>query len=74
MQHLVSKYGGSFLQKISEASEELNLSLDGKVTVVQTASTRKVYAASGRKLIPAKLNAWKLWQIQKLPIKKVAVS
>jgi len=48
--------------------------LDGEATVVQTVSTRKVYAASERKLTPAKINAWKLWQNGELSIQKVAVS
>lgn len=73
-QHFVAKYGDSFLQNISQASQELNLPLDGEATVVQTASTRKFLATSERRLTPAKLNAWKLWHNGELSVQKVAIT
>ncbi|XP_020273084.1 uncharacterized protein LOC109848140 isoform X2 [Asparagus officinalis] len=72
-QHFVSKYGGSLLESICQASEELKLPLDGEAPVLQAASTRKVLATSERKLVtPAKLNAWKLWQNEEVLIPQIA--
>ncbi|KAM6578500.1 hypothetical protein CsatB_030337 [Cannabis sativa] len=78
-QHLVTKHGDRFLQVIQQLSQRLSLSLDGEANL-QTAITRKVYPVSDqqgvsnqqRKLIPAKVEAWKMWMEDGLKIEKIA--
>lgn len=70
-QHLMAKFGDSFLQNISHLSQGLDLPLDGEATV-QTAITKKVYPNSERKLGPAKLEAWRLWQESGFSFQQIA--
>ncbi|KAL0911570.1 hypothetical protein M5K25_019719 [Dendrobium thyrsiflorum] len=69
-QHLVSMYGDKFLQTISNASQELDLSLNKEENAVT--ATRKVYPSSEKNLNPAKFEAWKMWQMGKNSLKEVS--
>ncbi|PKU63569.1 Mediator of RNA polymerase II transcription subunit 34 [Dendrobium catenatum] len=68
--HLVSMYGDKFLQTISNASQELDLTLNKEENAVTT--TRKVYPSSEKNLNPAKFEAWKMWQMGKNSLKEVS--
>lgn len=71
-QHLVVRHGDYLLQTIRDLSQELNLSLDGGANL-QTANTRKAnQVPNHKKLTPAKLDAWKMWHENGLPIQKIA--
>ncbi|KAK7290316.1 hypothetical protein RIF29_04638 [Crotalaria pallida] len=73
-QHLVTKYGDQFLQVIQKLSQELKLSLDGEATL-HTNEVRKASLLTtnqSRKLTPAKLEAYKMWQDDGLSIQKIA--
>ncbi|XP_008782729.2 probable ATP-dependent DNA helicase RecQ isoform X2 [Phoenix dactylifera] len=83
-QHLVKKYGDSFLQNISHLSQELNLSLDEGTVLTATAEcpnsqrrlaavTVKEYPNSQKNLAPAKFGAWQMWQAG-LSLQKIANS
>ncbi|EHA8590722.1 ATP-dependent DNA helicase [Cocos nucifera] len=72
-QHLVKKYGDSFLQSISHLSQELNLPLDEGTVLTATAEcpnsqrkltavTMKEYPNTEKKLSPARFSAWQMWQ------------
>ncbi|MED6216776.1 hypothetical protein PIB30_011103 [Stylosanthes scabra] len=73
-QHLVTTYGDHFLKVIQQLSQELNISLDGEANLlnneVRKSSTVSVEKSS-RKLNPAKLEAWKMWN-EGLSIEKIA--
>lgn len=71
-QHFVSKYGDSFLQIISQTSQELKLQLDGQSNVVQISGTKRVHPISDKRLTPARLNAWMMWQNEGISIQKIA--
>lgn len=73
LQHLVVRHGDYLLQTIRDLSQELNLSLDGGANL-QTANTRKANQVPNHKILtPAKLDAWKMWHENGLPIQKIAV-
>ncbi|KAJ0979160.1 hypothetical protein J5N97_014634 [Dioscorea zingiberensis] len=69
-QHLVTKYGDSFLQSIGHLSQEVNLSLDGEAPAQP--SVTKEYPYSQRKLTPAKFDAWRLWEKDQLSFHHIA--
>uniref|UniRef100_A0A1D1YAD1 ATP-dependent DNA helicase n=1 Tax=Anthurium amnicola TaxID=1678845 RepID=A0A1D1YAD1_9ARAE len=66
--HLVTSYGDSFIQSIEKLSQELGLSLDGDPSIVINNASPN----SGRKLTPAKYDAWKMWQQDGLSVHEVA--
>lgn len=68
-QHLVNSYGDKFLQTISNASQELGLFLNEESNTVPSAKRDNL--SSLKNLSPAKLEAWKLWQIGKNTLKEV---
>lgn len=72
-QHFLTRYGDHFLQTICRLSQELNVSLDSKVSI-QSVVPRKVTPASTipKKLTPAKFDAWKMWYEDGLSIQKIA--
>ncbi|KAJ4829824.1 hypothetical protein Tsubulata_025335 [Turnera subulata] len=70
-QHLVVTHGDRLLQTIRKLSGELNLSLDGEANG-QTGDARKVLPNHQRKLTPAKLEAWKMWQENGLSMHQIA--
>ncbi|KAF6142997.1 hypothetical protein GIB67_041065 [Kingdonia uniflora] len=72
-QHLVTRYGDHIIQNIHTASQGLELSLDGEVSI-QTITVPKLYpiSKSQRSLTPAKLEAWKLWHGDGLSFHKIA--
>lgn len=72
-QHFLTRYGDHFLQIICRLSQELNVSLDAKVSI-QPVVPRKVTPASTipKKLTPAKFEAWKMWYEDGLSIQKIA--
>ncbi|KAG0477517.1 hypothetical protein HPP92_014358 [Vanilla planifolia] len=70
-QHLVTNYGDKFLHTISDALEELGLSLNGDTNAAHP--IEKVCHSAQRNLNPAKFDAWKMWQISKSSVKEVAM-
>ncbi|KAF9670983.1 hypothetical protein SADUNF_Sadunf13G0125900 [Salix dunnii] len=72
-QHLVVRHGDYLLQIIRQLSQELDLSLDGGANL-ETANTRKANKVlhHKKKLTPSKLDAWKMWHENGLPIQKIA--
>ncbi|GAU18592.1 hypothetical protein TSUD_124230 [Trifolium subterraneum] len=73
-QHLVTRYGDYFIHAIQKLSNELNLSLDGEVSL-QTNEVRKVspiVTNKSTKLQGAKFEAWKMWHEEGLSIQKIA--
>ncbi|XP_047322421.1 ATP-dependent DNA helicase RecQ-like [Impatiens glandulifera] len=74
-QHFVKTYGDHILQSIEHMSQELNLSLDGKVCAPPPITTRRpaVTIPNGdKKLAPAKTEAWKMWYEDGLSAQQIA--
>ncbi|XP_057250204.1 uncharacterized protein LOC104891323 isoform X2 [Beta vulgaris subsp. vulgaris] len=72
-QHLVTIHGDHFLQAIRHLSKDLNLSLDGELSIQHT-SVKKVSSdqTNPRKLTPAKFDAWRMWHEDGQSIEKIA--
>jgi hypothetical protein len=74
-QHLVTRYGDYFIQAIQKLSKELNLSLDGEVSVqpIEVRKVSPIVTNKSTKLQGAKFEAWKMWHEEGLSIQKIAV-
>ncbi|XP_021769787.1 uncharacterized protein LOC110734037 isoform X1 [Chenopodium quinoa] len=72
-QHFVTTYGDHFLQAIRHLSQDLNMSLDGELSI-QTVSVKKVTPVQNlpKKLTPAKFEAWRMWHEDRHSIEKIA--
>lgn len=72
-QHLVAMYGDHILQTIRHLSEGLDLSLDGLANL-QAVTRQEVYTVPNhsKELMPAKFQAWKMFQEDGLSIQKIA--
>ncbi|KAJ3682940.1 hypothetical protein LUZ60_013167 [Juncus effusus] len=72
-QHLLSKYGDTFLQTINKLSQELKLQMDGSALVIQTQNpTQAQTQASQRKPGAAKIEAWRMWHNDGLSFSQIA--
>lgn len=68
-------HGDVLLKSIECLSKDLNLSMDGEA-ILPTPIARKAMPSqtnNGKKLSPAKLEAWKLWLHAGQTIQKIAV-
>lgn len=74
LQYLVTTHGDHLLETIKHLAKELSLTLDGEASalIVSTNKADQV-ANSQRKLIPDKLQAWKMWSEEGLSIHQIAV-
>ncbi|XP_022859213.1 uncharacterized protein LOC111379993 [Olea europaea var. sylvestris] len=71
-QHFLITHGDCLLQSIQHLSKELNLALDGEPNT-QTPTPRKVSTVpNNKKLLPAKFEAWRMWQEDGLTFHKIA--
>ncbi|XP_021773599.1 uncharacterized protein LOC110737567 [Chenopodium quinoa] len=73
LQHFVTTYGDHFLQAIRHLSQDLNMSLDGELSI-QTVSVKKVTPVQTlpKKLTPAKFEAWRMWHEDGHSMEKIA--
>ncbi|KAF5749986.1 Werner syndrome ATP-dependent helicase-like isoform X1 [Tripterygium wilfordii] len=72
-QHLVMKHGDHLLQVVRHLSQVLNLSLDGEVSTQDAvASNVDPVPKNKKKLIPAKLEAWRMWHKDGLSFEQIA--
>lgn len=78
LQHFMKVYGDHFLENIRKSSRELDLSLDGvqetQPSPPPNLQTLKAKVPNGKKLAPAKFEAWKKWEEDGLSIERIAVS
>uniref|UniRef100_A0A6V7QRN9 ATP-dependent DNA helicase n=1 Tax=Ananas comosus var. bracteatus TaxID=296719 RepID=A0A6V7QRN9_ANACO len=70
-QHLVTKYGDSFLENIRRLSQELNLPLDNGALVWPTVQKGACTNTRG-KTSPARFEAWKAWEKDGLSFQEIA--
>ncbi|KAI5679837.1 hypothetical protein M9H77_01064 [Catharanthus roseus] len=75
-QHFMKVYGDHFLENIRKSSRELDLSLDGvqetQPSPPPNLQTLKAKVPNGKKLAPAKFEAWKKWEEDGLSIERIA--
>ncbi|KAL2470842.1 ATP-dependent DNA helicase Q-like 4A [Abeliophyllum distichum] len=71
-QHFLNTHGDCLLQSIQHLSKEMNLALDGEPNT-ETLTPRKVITVpNNKRLLPAKFEAWKMWQEDGLTVHKIA--
>lgn len=61
------------LQIIQDLTKEVGLSLDGEPTAEPPMPNKAVTIHKNKRLTPAKLEAWKMWQQDGLTAQKIAV-
>lgn len=66
-------YGDRLLQIIQHLTKEMGLSLDGEPNAEPPMASKFVTVHKNRRLTPAKLEAWKMWQKDGLTAQKIAV-
>ncbi|KAL0435169.1 UNVERIFIED_CONTAM: hypothetical protein Sradi_0224800 [Sesamum radiatum] len=71
-QHFLKTYGDHLLQIIQRLSQELGLSLDGEPKAEPPMPTKVANVPNNKRLTPAKLEAWKMWQEEGLTIQRIA--
>ncbi|KAL8531340.1 hypothetical protein ACS0TY_008097 [Phlomoides rotata] len=71
-QHFVKTYGDRLLQIIQHLTKEVGLSLDGEPNAEPPMPSNVVSIHKNKRLTPAKLDAWKMWQQDGLTAKKIA--
>lgn len=74
LQFFLKTYGDHLLQSVQRFSQELSLSLDSESISESPVSSKVVTLPGNKRLTPAKLEAWKMWQENGLTAQKIAVS
>ncbi|XP_011080608.1 uncharacterized protein LOC105163818 [Sesamum indicum] len=71
-QYFLKTYGDHLLQIIQRLSQELGLSLDGEPKAEPPMPANVATVPNNKRLTPAKLEAWKMWQEEGLTVQRIA--